>query len=120
MGVVLHGAGCDVSAPATKATKVPAGQTPAAPPGAILAEDATGIWNQPQVEQYLREDLKLTQVSLTPSGGDGNYTGTGTTADGRTLQLQVKQVPGGIACDFQDDRGGSGRIAFGNLVEQNP
>jgi hypothetical protein len=88
-----------------------------APPNAIRAEAATGVWNREQVETYLKQDLKLTSVNLTPAGGD-NYTGTGTTADGRTLQLNVKQVPGGIACTFEDDRGGSGRIAFGNPVPE--
>jgi hypothetical protein len=105
-------AGCDQPANNTSPpTRV------AAPPGAILAEDARGVWSQSQVEEYLKQDLKLSQLSLTPAGGD-DYTGTGTTADDRTLQLQVKQVPGGIACTFEDGQGGSGRIAFGNPVPE--
>lgn len=71
--------------------------------------------NQQQVQQYLTDNLKLTSVTLPSAGGD-NYTGTGVAQDGRRLKLDVQQVPGGIRCEFQDDRGGSGSIAFGNTI----
>jgi hypothetical protein len=110
--MLLGLAACEQTATAPKsATRV------TAPPNVIRSEEATGVWNREQVETYLKQDLKLVTVNLTSAGGD-NYTGTGATADGRTLQLNVKQVPGGIACTFQDDRGGSGRIAFGNPVPE--
>jgi hypothetical protein len=85
------------------------------PPGAVRSEDASGVWTQEQVEQYLTQNLKLTTVSLQSTGG-ANYTGMGVAQDGRTLKLNVRQVPGGIRCDYEDDRGGGGNIAFGNPV----
>lgn len=47
----------------------------------INAEDATGIWNESQVRQYITEELKLSSVELT-STRDGNYTATGQNAEG--------------------------------------
>lgn len=81
----------------------------------IRAEDATGIWDRGQVETYLKKDLKLTEVSLTGTGG-GNYTGTGKGADGKAYRLNVKQVRGGIACEYEAGETRRGRIAFGNPV----
>jgi len=83
--------------------------------GPIRAEDARGIWDRGQVETYLKKDLKLTEVSLTGTGG-GNYTGTGKGADGKAYRLNVKQVRGGIACEYEAGETGRGRIAFGNPV----
>ncbi len=81
----------------------------------IEASQATGVWNQQQVEQWLTQMLKLTSVRLTP-GGANSYTGQATSADGQNYDLSVKQVPGGIACRYTFGTGGKGRIAFGNPV----
>ena len=84
---------------------------------AIPASQATGIWNQGQVEQWLKQDLKLTGVTLSGTG-NGNYTGQGRDATGTTFQLNVRQVPGGIVCNHTSGPGSSGRIAFGNPVPE--
>lgn len=93
----------------SSATTPPAGQA------AIPASQATGIWNQSQVEQWLKQDAKLTELALT-STGTGNYKGTGRNESGMQVQLTVTQVPGGIACDFSGGPGNTGRVTFGNPV----
>jgi|GEM_PF-6883146 len=96
----------------------PAQPSPAAddlPPGVIRAEDATGVWNKSQVEQYLKENVPLTEVSLSETTPD-NYRGTGRNAEGANFELTIGQVPGGIACKYTTDRGGSGGLSFGNKV----
>lgn len=104
------------------AAQSPASTAPAAsgstsgPTGApIRAEDATGVWNQAQVEQYLTEELKLASVNIKSAGG-ADYRGTAVAQDGRNLTLAVQQVPGGIHVDYADDRGGSGSMSFGNMT----
>src|SRR4051794_24716049 len=92
---IIGSAGCQ------DAAKGPAAGKP------IRSEQATGVWDQSQVETYLKQNLKLADVSLTRAGGD-NYAGTGRTSGGKTLRLAVKQVKGGIACKYEDDAGGSG------------
>lgn len=117
-GVAL--CGCDgpskpaaQSAPATPVNS-------AAPPAtgdqasAIPASQATAYWNQSQVETFLKDELKLSAVMLTASG-EHHYTGTGKGVNGEDYKLDVKQVPGGIACEFKTNAGG-GRVAFGNPV----
>jgi hypothetical protein len=111
--------GCDEPAPQQPLAPIPPIASPPpnnAPSSApIPASQATGVWNQQQVEGWLRETLKLSQVSLT-AAGNSNYSGTGTGADGNRYQLNIKQVPGGIACRYTFGSGGNGRIAFGNPV----
>ena len=98
-------------APAATTTPQPSAGTSSSP---IPSSQATGSWNQSQVETYLKEQLKLSELSLTSAGGE-NYTGSGKGTDGQSYTMNVKQVPGGIACEFRTDTGG-GRISFGNLV----
>ncbi|HVU89624.1 MAG TPA: hypothetical protein VHD36_20005 [Pirellulales bacterium] len=81
---------------------------------AIPASEATGTWNKSQVETYLKDALKLSEVSLAPAVGD-DYTGTGKGTDGQNYKMKIKQVPGGIACEFETENG-RGRISFGNPV----
>ena len=109
--------GCD-DAPGGPRARPAAPPTPGPAAGGtpIRAEDATGIWDQAQVEAYLKQDLKLTEVSLTGTGG-GSYTGTGKGLDGKAYRLDVKQVPGGIACEYVAGETGRGRISFGNPVK---
>ncbi len=109
------------SAPMPTPVAVPAGPNSpsavAANPNAIPASQATGIWNQGQVEQWLKEDLKLTELTLSATG-NGNYMGRGRDATGKSFQLTVRQVAGGIVCDHTSGPGSSGRIAFGNPVPE--
>src|SRR5262249_24117866 len=86
----------------------------ALPPGTIEAKDATGVWNQAQVEQFIQEDLKLATLNL-KSAGQHDYDGTGTDAEGLAYTIKVKQVPGGIRVDWKHATG-EGKITFGNPV----
>ncbi len=88
--------------------------SPSALSSAIPAAEAKGTWNKSQVETYLKDTLKLNEVSITSVGGD-DYNGTGKGTDGMNYTMKIKQVPGGIACEFQTEAGG-GRISFGNPV----
>jgi hypothetical protein len=67
------------------------------------------------VEQYLRENLKLSSLSL-ESTGDNGYKGTGKGQDGQTFtSIIVKQVPGGIKTTWSTPNG-DGKMSFGNPV----
>jgi hypothetical protein len=90
-------------------------QTPTGPARLTTGEAATGHWNQSQVETWLKQDLKLSTLTLTPVG-EHDFSGTAVTTQGESLRLNVKQVPGGIKCSHDNGRGGSGEIAFGNPV----
>ncbi|MSR31751.1 MAG: hypothetical protein EXR99_09625 [Gemmataceae bacterium] len=81
----------------------------------IDANLATKVWDKLEVETFVKEDIKLVEVTLKETTKN-NYSGTGKDAQGRIFNLQVKQVPGGIACDFTNNGGGSGRVSFGNSV----
>lgn len=107
--------GCEP--PPKNRSGVPANQVqPPADPaaGTIQAEDATGVWNQSQVDQYLRETIKLVELQLTPVGNNG-YTATGRDGAGNEYTIQVKQAPGGIRAEWTSATG-SGRSRFGNPV----
>lgn len=108
-------AGCPDTASNPSSTPAPAANPPSGGQAPIPASQATEIWTQSQVEQWLKKDLKLTELTLSPDG-NGNYKGTGRNDTGLALQLTVTQVPGGIACEFSGGPGNSGRIAFGNPV----
>jgi hypothetical protein len=101
--------------PGSTAATPPAAMPDQLPPGTIRAEDAKGVWTRAQVEEHLKKNIPLTEVSLTETTPN-NYTGTGKNAEGANFQLTVGQVPGGIACKFTHDRGGSGGLSFGNPV----
>ncbi len=90
---------------------------PAGEGNAILAEDATGIWNQSQVEQVTREEGKFTSLQLESTGG-GNYKGTGTREDGREYNLDIKQKPGGIRISWDNGQGSEGGYTFGTMTEE--
>ena len=70
-----------------------------------------------EVEIWLRQSLKLAQVTLTAQAEHG-FSGNGLGFDSRQYTLTVKQVPGGIKCWFRDNVGGSGDMAFGKLAEE--
>jgi hypothetical protein len=120
LGILLSVVGCSAKTnSATGSATAPVNSTTSPTPESIEPEASTkpkaaGYWSQAQVEGYLIEELKLTDLSLTRAGGE-NYTGTGTGRDGNKYRLNVKQVPGGIACDFTTDIGG-GKVSFGNPV----
>lgn len=87
---------------------------PPPPPGVIPASEATGVWSQAQVEEFLKQEFALTTISLQSTGNHG-YQGTGTDAEGIAYKLIVKQVPGGIKIDWTTSSG-NGKITFGNPV----
>jgi hypothetical protein len=87
------------------------------PPPVVAAKNADRYWTKEEVEMWVRQDLKLAQVTLTTEAEHG-FTGTGLGFNGRNYTLTVKQIPGGIKCWFQDDFGGSGNMAFGKLAEE--
>ncbi len=97
----------------TTGGSIPAGGVPV---GALQSSEATGIWNQQQVEQWVREGLQGAELQLTHEG-QGNYRGTAREPSGNVLQVVVKQVPGGAKCTFSGG-GRSGEFAFGNSVDQ--
>jgi hypothetical protein len=87
------------------------------PAPVIAAKKRDEYWTKEEVEIWVRQDLKLAQVTLTPQAEHG-FTGTGLGFNGRNYTLTVKQIPGGIKCSFSDDFGGSGNMAFGKMAEE--
>ena len=83
----------------------------------VAAKKGDQYWTREEVETWLRQDLKLAQVSLS-NGPDHGFSGNGVGFDGRQFTLTVKQVPGGIKCWFDDNVGGSGNMAFGKMAEE--
>jgi hypothetical protein len=81
---------------------------------AIQTMDPTSVWNQTQVEEFLRQELELTTIAIKSTGGDG-YQGTGADAEGTTYTLIVKQVPGGFKVEWSHVSG-NGTIVFGKPV----
>jgi hypothetical protein len=94
-------------------------EPPNAQPGppaasAIQTMSPTSVWNQTQVEEFLKQELALTTITIKSTGGDG-YEGTGADAEGTTYTLIVKQVPGGIKVEWSHVSG-NGTITFGKPV----
>ena len=87
------------------------------PAPVVASKKRDEFWTKDEIEVWVRQDLKLAQVTLTPEAEHG-FTGTGLGFNGRNYTLTVKQIPGGIKCWFQDDFGGSGNMAFGKLAEE--
>jgi hypothetical protein len=79
---------------------------------------ASALWTQEQVEAWIREDLGLVEMSLTPGSG-GSFTGTGKDARGVQYKLKVTQRPGQIVLDHEypaptaPGRMAKGQIKFG-------
>lgn len=71
-------------------------------------------WTQIEIENLLKQQLAFTQVSIQETE-DNQYAGTGV-REGRTCQIDIKQVRGGIACNWSDGAGGEGSFRFGNSV----
>ena len=61
---------------------------------------ASRLWTQAEVEAWIRDDLGLVEMSLTP-GSDGSYTGTGKDPGGVNYKLKVTQKPGQIVLDHE-------------------
>jgi hypothetical protein len=61
---------------------------------------ASRLWTQSEVDAWIRDDLGLVDLSLTPSGA-GKFTGTGRDEAGRPYTLIVTQKPGQIRCDHK-------------------
>ena len=113
--------GCDQAAAPDSSDSSSAPPTtsadPSLPPGVILAEDATGIWNEDQVKQYITEELMLTSVTLTPTG-NGGYSASGTGAEGKQYEIEIEQKPGGIRYEWSAAEGSSGSGSFGTFAKQ--
>ena len=77
-----------------------------------------GILNQTEVEAFIHKQIKLTNLTLTSTGG-GGYTGYGLNFDGSKCTLEVKQVSGGISCKYVASPQWSGRTSTGNHVEDD-
>jgi hypothetical protein len=92
----------------------PAQPGPATTSPAAAPMGPTTVWNQAQVEQFLKEELALTTIELRSTGGD-NYQGKGADAEGSDYTLIVKQVPGGIKVEWRH-QSGNGTIGFGKPV----
>ncbi|HZL88016.1 MAG TPA: hypothetical protein VFB96_06530 [Pirellulaceae bacterium] len=89
----------------------------AEPAPQLATKKADEYRTKEEVEIWLRQSLKLAQVTLTAQAEHG-FSGNGLGFDSRQYTLTVKQVPGGIKCWFRDNVGGSGDMAFGKLAEE--
>jgi hypothetical protein len=87
------------------------------PSSVTAAKKADEYWTKDEVEMWVRQDLKLARVTLTPAAEHG-FSGSGLGLDGRQFTLTIKQIPGGIKCWFSDNFGGSGNMAFGKMAEE--
>jgi hypothetical protein len=72
------------------------------------------VWNQTQVEEFLKQELALTTIAIKSTGGH-DYQGTGADAEGIAYTLIIKQVPGGIRVEWRHATD-HGKITFGNPV----
>jgi hypothetical protein len=67
------------------------------------------------VEAWIREDLGLVEIALTP-GGEGNYAGTGKDQGGVQYKLKVTQRPGQIVLDHESPaRTAPGKMTTGQI-----
>jgi hypothetical protein len=76
---------------------------------------ASRLWTQAEVEAWIREDMGLTELTLTP-GSDGSFTGTGKDAGGVNYKLKVTQRPGQIVLDHESPaRTAPGKMMTGQI-----
>jgi hypothetical protein len=76
---------------------------------------ASHLWSQAEVEAWIREDMGLTEITLTP-GSDGSFTGTGKDAGGVNYKLKVTQRPGQIVLDHESPaRTAPGKMMTGQI-----
>jgi hypothetical protein len=81
---------------------------------------ASRLWTQSEVDAWIRDDLGLVELSLTPSGA-GNFTGTGRDEAGRPYTLTVTQKPGQIRCDHKSPAPTApGQFKSGSIVFGSP
>jgi len=79
---------------------------------------ASHLWTQAEVEAWIREDLGLAEMTLTP-GSDGSFTGTGKDDGGVVYKLKVTQRPGQIVLDHESpartapEKVTTGQVRFG-------
>jgi hypothetical protein len=69
------------------------------------ASETPGTWKQPKVEAEVSQRLELSSISLTPTAG--GYEGTGTAQDGETYKLKITQdaAKGRLDYSAEGDRG---------------
>ena len=77
------------------------GAQPAAERAAPSSPPSAGHpWSRGDVEAWVKGDLGLVEVNLTPAGGD-NYSGSGKGDRGTPYTLKVTQGPGKIVCEHR-------------------
>jgi hypothetical protein len=106
--------GCEPQSPPP--TPAPQGPpTPPGTPGAGSTATLSGaeVWNQSQVEQFLKDELAITSSTLKSTGS--GYQGTGTDVNGIAYTFTIKQVSGGIKVEWATSTS-NGMITFGNPV----
>lgn len=71
------------------------------------ADDPPGMnrWTDAQIEQTVREDLKLSALTLKKESRE-RYTGTGTDMNGKALRIVVRYRPGEYRIDAEGDQPG--------------
>ena len=84
------------------------------------ASSNPGEWNQSQVESWVREQLKATELTLT-ADGERAFKGTASDAAGTAYELKVTQSENRIHCDFTSSRGtGKGQGQFSYSASGTP
>lgn len=101
MSVVVRGAAvvCVVAAMVVTGCGKPASSNP-------------GEWNQSQVDAWIRQQLKVTELTLA-ADGERAFKGTGRDAAGTAYELKVTQSENRIQCEYTSSSGtGKGQGQF--------
>jgi hypothetical protein len=93
------------AAPAS-GTPTPVATTPAQP----------SDWKQGQIEEWLKQELKLTELKLSPAG-EKSYKGNGQDVAGKSYQLKVIQSADRIVCEHSSGAGSTGEFMLGNNIK---
>ena len=70
-------------------------------------------WTRAEIEEVLRKDVKLNEITLTKVSGD-KYTGTGRNVEGLKCTFEVRFRPGEIRVDYTHEtpRGGTNHGSY--------
>lgn len=71
-------------------------------------------WNQSQVDTWIRQQLTLTELSLS-ADGERAFQGTGRDAAGKSYELKVTQADNHIKCEYTSTLGtgkGQGQFSY--------
>ena len=84
------------------------------------ASQNPGEWRQSQVESWLREQLKTTELSLS-ADGERAFKGTARDSAGTAYELKVTQSENKIQCEFTSSNGtGKGQGQFSYSASGTP